>query len=138
MSCAPVNVATLPAVSIIATCRTSQDASAPRRPRSASGADLPVRRRSSPSWPYDGSTKLCVATAPTPASAHGTICPTANQCDCTATPICPVCGSRATIENVLTGRNCANAEPAKRRTSSDFLTDHLREQCYVDSASASG
>ena len=57
----------------VATCRTSHEASLPRSPRKASGADLPVRRRSSPSWPYDGSTKLCVATAPTPASAHGTI-----------------------------------------------------------------
>ncbi len=42
----------------------------------------------------------CVATAPTPASAHVTFEPTANQCDWTATPISPVAGSRATIENV--------------------------------------
>src|SRR6266511_347001 len=42
--------------------------------------------------------------APTPASAQGTIEPTENQCDCTATPSSPVAGSRATIENVCTGR----------------------------------
>jgi hypothetical protein len=37
------------------------------------------------------------------ASAQGTTEPTLNQCDCTATPNCPVAGSRATIENVWTG-----------------------------------
>ena len=42
----------------------------------------------------------CVATAPTPASAHVTTEPTENQCDCTATPISPVAASRATIEKV--------------------------------------
>ncbi len=36
--------------------------------------------------------------APTPASAHATLDPTENQCDCTATPISPVAGSRATME----------------------------------------
>jgi hypothetical protein len=46
----------------------------------------------------NGSTKDCVAMAPTPASAHGTNGPTENQCDCTATPSCPVSGSRATME----------------------------------------
>src|SRR6266511_4093360 len=45
--------------------------------------------------------------APTPASAQGTIEPTENQCDCTATPSSPVAGSRATIENVCTGRGGA-------------------------------
>ncbi len=40
----------------------------------------------------------CVATAPTPASAHVTPDPTENACDWTATPISPVAGSRATIE----------------------------------------
>src|SRR5713226_9171661 len=49
--------------------------------------------------------KDCVATTPTPASAQVTSAPTANQCDCTATPISPVAGSRATIENVCTGRS---------------------------------
>ena len=40
----------------------------------------------------------CVATAPTPARAHGTIGPTEKACDWTATPSWPVTGSRATIE----------------------------------------
>ena len=43
-------------------------------------------------------TKDWVAIAPTPASAQGQSEPTENQCDCTATPISPVSGSRATIE----------------------------------------
>jgi len=41
-----------------------------------------------------------VATAPTPARAHGTLAPAANMAVCTATPSSPVCGSRATIEYV--------------------------------------
>ena len=40
----------------------------------------------------------CVATAPTPACAHGTTAPTARNLDCTATPRSPVAGSRATME----------------------------------------
>src|SRR5260370_20934098 len=68
--------------------------------------------------------KDCVATTPTPASAQVTSAPTANQCDCTATPISPVAGSRATIENVCTGRSvrtgagsfCAAALTAKSTT----------------------
>jgi hypothetical protein len=39
-----------------------------------------------------------VATAPTPASANATTDPTENQWLCTATPISPVRGSRATME----------------------------------------
>ncbi len=39
-----------------------------------------------------------VATAPTPGRTHGTSGPTANQCECTATPTAPVAGSPATIE----------------------------------------
>src|ERR1700704_3911462 len=60
----------------------------------------------------------CVATAPTPASAQGTSPPTANQCDCTATPISPVAGSKATMEKVCTGRSgrsCANNDVARNR-----------------------
>src|SRR6188474_268255 len=85
MSFFPVQASTRPCASIIATWRTS-------------------RMNDSPSGPYDGSTKDCVATAPMPASAQATIGPTENQCDCTATPNSPVAGSRATIENVCTGR----------------------------------
>ena len=50
--------------------------------------------------PVGDLTLACVATAPTPARAQGTIGPTENQCDCTATPSSPVRGSRATIEYV--------------------------------------
>src|SRR5512143_422718 len=46
-----------------------------------------------------------VATAPTPGSAHATDAPTENQCDWTATPICPLAESRATMEKVWTGRS---------------------------------
>jgi hypothetical protein len=42
--------------------------------------------------------KACVATAPTPGSAHATELPTENQCDWTATPIWPVAESTPTIE----------------------------------------
>src|SRR5579864_5585396 len=57
--------------------------------------------------------KDCVATAPTPASAHGTSPPTANQCDCTATPISPVVGSNATMEKVWTGRSGLSCDKAR-------------------------
>ena len=69
----------------------------------------------------------CVATAPTPASAHETPDPTENACDWTATPSSPVAGSRATIEYVWTGRRGTGAlalasvarrvEASARRTS---------------------
>src|SRR5205085_12265270 len=73
--------------------------------------------------PYEGSMKDCVATAPTPASAQATFEPTENQCDCTATPSSPVCGSRATIEKVCAGRSGRGAassvavSPRTRRAS---------------------
>jgi hypothetical protein len=41
-----------------------------------------------------------VATAPTPAFAQGTTCPTAKKRDATATPISPAAGSQAAIEKV--------------------------------------
>ncbi len=63
-----------------------------------SGAERPARISWRPSGPYAGSMNDCVATAPTPASAHDTFEPTENQWLCTATPSSPVAGSRATIE----------------------------------------
>ena len=45
-----------------------------------------------------GSAIDCVAMTPWPGSAKGTLLPTANACDCVATPISPVPASRATIE----------------------------------------
>jgi len=41
-----------------------------------------------------------VATAPTPARAHGTTAPTDRNLEATATPHSPVAGSAATMENV--------------------------------------
>src|SRR5262245_30061505 len=43
-----------------------------------------------------------VATAPTPASAHGTTLPTAKNFEATATPRSPLAGSKPTIEKVDT------------------------------------
>ncbi len=48
--------------------------------------------------PYSTRAMAWVATAPAPGRAHVTTDPTENQCDCTATPISPVAGSRATME----------------------------------------
>src|SRR5690349_17617181 len=66
----------------------------------------------------------CVATAPTPASAHNTPLPTENTFECTAAPISPVSGSNPRIENVpvgsvgpLTRGACGNCpDPATRDT----------------------
>ena len=44
--------------------------------------------------------EACVATAPTPAFAHGTTVPTAKKRLATATPTSPVAGSVAAMENV--------------------------------------
>src|SRR3954447_13741299 len=70
----------------------------------------------------------CVATAPTPASAHGTSPPTANQCDCTATPISPVAGSNATMEKVWTGRSGLSCDTAKTEKD-DRSKVHKRWAC---------
>ena len=82
----PVWTATPPRESTIASWRKSTDSSLARQRRSASCAEPPSRMTSSASGPKAGSGTDCVATAPTPDSTHGTICPTENQCDCTATP----------------------------------------------------
>src|SRR4029450_7198648 len=50
--------------------------------------------------PYSRSVNDWLATAPTPAHAHGPAAPVLNACDCTATPSSPVSGSRPTIEYV--------------------------------------
>ena len=65
---------------------------------SDSCAVKPPRSRSSPTWPYIGSAMDWVAMTPNPGSAKGTLLPTANACDCVATPTSPVPVSRATIE----------------------------------------
>src|SRR5689334_20330482 len=80
----------------------------------------------------------CVATAPTPASIHGTIGPTPNQCDCTATPRSPVAESRATIENVWTGRSgtgracCPFAAPGQPRAANSNARARLRDSLVRD------
>jgi len=64
-----------------------------------------------------------VATAPTPAFAHGTTAPTAKKRDATPTPHSPVPGSRATMENVATGPSgrCA-AAPATAASTATITT----------------
>src|SRR6185312_9982622 len=100
----PVCTATRPEASRTATWRPAEPGSSATSRSRASPADAPDRIRSSAYGPYEGWTLAWVATAPTPGSAHGTIGPTENQCDWTATPSSPVAGSRATIEYVCTGR----------------------------------
>ena len=68
------------------------------RRRAPPPGSRPARSRASPSGPWATSAVAWVATAPTPASSHGTTEPTEKKCDCTATPSCPVSGQRATIE----------------------------------------
>src|SRR5262245_3581920 len=100
----PVCTATCPFASTIATWRTASCGSAAISASSACCAVFPAFMSSRPSGPYETSVNDCVATAPTPASAHTTCAPTENQCDCTATPSSPVVESRATMEYVCTGR----------------------------------
>jgi hypothetical protein len=50
--------------------------------------------------PYDRLADACVATAPTPGSAHGTAAPAPNARDWTPTPSSLVAGSHAMIEKV--------------------------------------
>jgi hypothetical protein len=69
--------------------------------------------------------KLCVASAPTPAFAHGTTEPTAKYFDATATPHSFRSGSCATMENVQTQGDAGRAgvrptravKPTIKRTS---------------------
>ena len=98
MHIAPVSVATAPRLSTTPTWRSACIGSASWADASASAADAPVASASRQRGPYAGSAIDWVATAPIPARAHGTIEPTANMHVCTATPISPVSGSRATIE----------------------------------------
>jgi len=56
----------------------------------------------------------CVATTPTPASAHSTPFPTEKTRDCTAPPTSPVAGSYPRMEKVPTG--CHGSAPAPTDT----------------------
>jgi hypothetical protein len=104
MQLAPVWAAARPCASTKPIWRLPMPVSFAISCASASGALAPARIAARPFGPYAGSTKDCVATAPTPGSAHATSEPTLNQCDCTATPMSPVAASRATIEKVFAGR----------------------------------
>ena len=94
----PVWTATSPFESTTATCRVAAAGSRATSRASASPGPAPAASSSSARGPYETSALAWVATAPTPGRAHGTIAPTENQCDWTATPSSPVSGSRATIE----------------------------------------
>src|SRR5436190_24358618 len=83
-------------------CRCARSASAAVSRSTASCAEQPPRRSSSPSGPYRGLAYDWVAIAPTCGSAHGTTDPTARNFDCTATPHCAAGTSQATIEYVAT------------------------------------
>src|SRR5512139_1100477 len=104
MHFAPVCDATRPSASTKPSWRVACCGSAAVSCAIASAGGTPSRMSARPFGPYDGSANAWVATAPTPGSAHVTMLPTENQCDCTATPRSPVIGSRATIENVFVGR----------------------------------
>jgi hypothetical protein len=93
----PLKLAELPRASTIPACRSCSDGSLRVRMRSASSAVAPSAISSRPRSPYAVLLRDCVATAPTPAFAHGTMPPTLGNFDCTATPRSPFCGSRATM-----------------------------------------
>src|SRR3954471_9278302 len=82
-------------------CRSVRSASAAVSRSTVSVAVAPAASSASPSGPYATFANDWVATAPTPARAHGTTAPTARNFDCTATARSPVAASRATIENVI-------------------------------------
>src|SRR6478752_8533354 len=101
--CAPVHWLELPSLDIIPTWRKSASSSSARRRASASAAETPSAISSSPRHPYRRSVNDWVATAPTPGHAQATAAAVLNDCDCTATPISPLSGSRPTIEYVTAG-----------------------------------
>src|SRR5205823_7565826 len=83
------------------TCRWDASGSAATSRASASAAGRPPASRSSARGPYPRFDEAWVAIAPTPARAHGAARPTASVQVATATPSCPLPGSRATSENVI-------------------------------------
>src|SRR5437868_3818328 len=86
MQSVPVWAAAWPRASMIATCRLAAAGSSASSWASASGALVPAARSSRARGPYETSALAWVATAPTPGAAQGTIGPTENQWDWTATP----------------------------------------------------
>ena len=86
----PVQLAVLPWASTMPTWRCERRVSVRSTMRIASGAEAPSSISSSPRSPYAVLPSDCVATAPTPARAQGTMPPTFGNLDCTATPRSPV------------------------------------------------
>ena len=95
------------------TWRFSRPSSAATTWSSASCGDRPFASRSSRSLPYSTRVPPCVATAPTPARTHGTAFPTHGFLVVTTTPVSPVLGSTATMENVWKSMS-ATAAPRRR------------------------
>ena len=101
----PVNPADSPSAVITPSWRVAGFESDPISRSTASAAEAPSRSISRPRGPKEISTNDCVATAPTPGSAKGTMAPTAGQAVKTATPSSPVSESRATIDAVMASLN---------------------------------
>src|SRR5689334_9710560 len=97
----PENVTEPPFASTRPTCLSSLSGSSSNNRSSVSCAESPVPSRARPRGPKDVLANDWVATAPTPACAHGTTAPTAGNFDATATPQAPSSRSLATIENVM-------------------------------------
>ena len=93
--------------------RVSRPSSSARASASAVAGSRPASSSSSTAGPYAATPAACVATAPTPAFAHGTTAPTAKYFDCTAQPTSPVASSAATIEKValLSWPNLTERDP---------------------------
>ena len=72
---APVCAAVRPSRSTKATCRTSRSSSSARSSSRASRGGFPLCIDASPRGPYPRSVNDCVATAPTPGSAHAHAAP---------------------------------------------------------------
>jgi len=98
----PVYVADLPSAATMPNWRWPGLSSFRTRTVTISSGVSPFSRSSRPRHPKEVFIKDCVATAPTPAFAQGTTCPTAKKRDATATPISFAAGSRATMEKVAT------------------------------------
>src|SRR5438067_2232966 len=97
---APVNAAARPSAVTIPSCLVSRPGSPASTVSSAASGVEPRCSCSSASRPKTATPAACVATAPTPAHAHGTTEPTEKYFDWTAHPTSPLWRSAATIEKV--------------------------------------
>ena len=89
---------------------------------------------SSPFGPNDVFADACVATAPTPALAHGTTVPTAKNRLATATPTSPVAGSAAAMEKVAGSGGAAGRARVVRAKSERRIADARRVELIGDLA----